>query len=77
MKTNDLIYSINQPQNMEQVLRQIKLISVYLITTHMYADTETLVLWPSDAKGWLIGKDPDVGENWGFKKGVTEDKMVG
>ena len=51
MKTNDLIYSINQPQNMEQVLRQIKLISVYLITTHMYADTETLVLWPSDAKG--------------------------
>ena len=36
---------------MEQVLRQIKLISVYLITTHTYADTETPVLWPPDVKG--------------------------
>ena len=50
---------------MEQVLRQIKVISVYVIMTHMYADTETLVLWPPDANSWLIGKDPDVVENWG------------
>ena len=29
------------------------------------AETETLVLWPPDAKNWLIGKDPDAGEDWG------------
>ena len=23
------------------------------------------VLWPPDAKRWLTGKDPDVGEDWG------------
>ena len=29
-------------------------------------------------KSWLIGKDPDAGEDWGQKeKGVTEDEMVG
>ena len=27
------------------------------------ADTETPVLWPPDAKSWLIGKDPDVGKD--------------
>ena len=30
-----------------------------------------------DKKNWLIGKDPAVGKDWGQKKGVTEDKMVG
>ena len=31
------------------------------------AEAETLVLWPTDAKNWLIGKDPDAGktEVWG------------
>ena len=36
-------------------------------------DTEALILWPPDAKSWLIGKDPDAGENWGQEKGVTGD----
>ena len=28
--------------------------------------------------GWLIGKDPDAGKDWGQEeKGVTEDEMVG
>ena len=36
------------------------------------------ILWPPDAKSWLIGKDPDAGKDWGQEeKGVTEDKMVG
>ena len=26
-------------------------------------EAETPVLWPTDAKNWLIGKDPDAGEN--------------
>ena len=36
------------------------------------------ILWPSDAKNWLIGKDPDAGKDWRWeKKGTTEDEMVG
>ena len=39
---------------------------------------ETVVLWPPDAKSWLIGKDPDAGKDWGQEeKGMTEDAMVG
>ena len=42
------------------------------------AEVETPVLWPPDAKGWLIGKDPDAGEDWRQEeKGTTEDEMVG
>ena len=26
---------------------------------------EVLILWPPDAKSWLIGKDPDAGKDWG------------
>ena len=41
-------------------------------------DTETPILWPSDAKNWLIGKDPDSGKDWRQEeKGTTEDEMVG
>jgi len=38
---------------------------------------KTPVLWPPDAKSWLIGKDPDSGKDWGQEeKGTTEDEMV-
>ena len=41
------------------------------------AETEALILWPPDAKSWLIGKDPDAGKDWGQEeKGATEDEMV-
>ena len=41
-------------------------------------DVETLILWPSDAKNWLIGKDPDAGKDWRQEeKGMTEYEMVG
>ena len=41
-------------------------------------ETETPILWPPDAKSWLIGKDLDVGKDWGCEeKGTTEDEMVG
>ena len=40
-------------------------------------EAETPVLWPPDAKSWLIGKDPDAGKDWGQEeKGMTEDEMV-
>ena len=28
------------------------------------AEAETSILWPPDAKNWLIGKDPDAGKDW-------------
>ena len=27
------------------------------------AKAETLILWPTHAKNWLIGKDPDAGKD--------------
>ena len=42
------------------------------------AEAETPVLWPPDAKSWLLGKDPDAGKDWRQEeKGTTEDEMVG
>ena len=36
------------------------------------------ILWPPDAKNWLIGKDPDAGKDWRQEeKGTTENEMVG
>ena len=41
-------------------------------------DAEALILWPPDAKNWLVGKDPDAEKNWRQEdKGTTEDEMVG
>ena len=41
-------------------------------------DVETPILWPPQAKSWLIGKDPDAEKDWGQEeKGMTEDEMVG
>ena len=41
-------------------------------------DAEAPVLWPSDVKNGLIGKDPDAGKDWGQEdQRTTEDEMVG
>ena len=37
------------------------------------AEAETPILWPPDAKSWLIWKDPDAGK----EKGTTENEMAG
>ena len=42
------------------------------------AEAETPILWPPNAKSWLICKDPDAGKDWRHEeKGMTEDEMVG
>ena len=42
------------------------------------AKAEAPVLWPPQAKGWLIGKVSDAGRDWGQEeKGTTEDEMAG
>ena len=42
------------------------------------AEAEVLILWPPDAKSWLIWKDLDAGKDWRLEeKGKTEDEMAG
>ena len=41
------------------------------------AEVEIPILWPLDAKKWLIGKDPDAGKYWRQEEKGTEDEMVG
>ena len=42
------------------------------------AEAETPILWPPDAKNWLIWKGPDAGKDWRQEeKGMAEDKMFG
>ena len=41
-------------------------------------EAETPILWPPEAKSWLIRKDSDAGRYWGQEeKGTTEDEMAG
>ena len=41
-------------------------------------EAEIPILWPPDAKSWLIWKDSDAGQDWGQEeKEMTEDEMVG
>ena len=41
------------------------------------AEAEAPILWPPDAKNWLIWKDPDAGKDWRREeKGTTQDEMV-
>ena len=50
----------------------------WIYTGRTDVEAETPILWPPDAKSWLIWKDPDAGKDWRRKeKGMTEDEMVG
>ena len=48
----------------------------WMFTGRTDAEVETPILWPSDVKSWLIGKDPYVGIRR-QEKGMAEDEMVG
>ena len=32
------------------------------------AEAKASILWPPDAKNWLIGKDPDAGKDWRWER---------
>ena len=50
----------------------------WIFIGRMDAKAEVPILWPSDAKSRLTGKDSDAGKDWEQeKKGMTEDEMVG
>ena len=54
----------------------LKKISLFIGRTD--AEAEAPILWPPDAKSWLIRKDPVAGKDWRQEeKGTTEDEMVG
>ena len=63
--------------------KEIKLVNFkenqsWIFIARTDAEAEASLLWPPDAKNWLIGKDPDAGKDWGQEeKGVTEDEMDG
>ena len=40
------------------------------------AEAEIPMLWPPDAKNWLLGKDPDTGKDWRQEEETTEDEVV-
>ena len=49
----------------------------WVFTGRTDVEAETLILWPHDAKSWLLWKDPNAGRGWGQEeKGTTEDEMA-
>ena len=40
------------------------------------AEAETPILWPPDAKNWLIWQVPDAGKDWRQEKETTEDEVI-
>ena len=50
----------------------------WIFTRRTDGEAQAPILWPPDAKSWLIRKDPDVGKDWKQEeKQMTEDKMAG
>ena len=50
----------------------------WIFTGGTDAEAEVPILWPSDTKNRLIGKDPGAGKDWRLEeKGTTENEMVG
>ena len=50
----------------------------WIFTGMTDAEAEAPILWPPDAKNWLLRKDPDAEKDWRkTEKRSTEDEMVG
>ena len=50
----------------------------WVFTGRTVVEVETPILWPPDAKSWLIWKDPGAGKDLRQEeRGMTEDEMVG
>ena len=65
----------------QSILKEISPDSLYssipIFIGRIDAEAETRILWPPDAKNWLICKDPDAGKDWRQEKRMTEDEIVG
>ena len=50
----------------------------WILIGRTVVEAETPILWPPDAKSWLIWEDPDAGKDWRQEeKGTKEDELVG
>ena len=50
----------------------------WIVIERTDAEAEAPILWPPDAKSWLVREDLDAGKDWRQEeKGMTEDEMVG
>ena len=50
----------------------------WIFTGRIDAEAENPILWPPDAKNWLLGKHPAAAKDWRQEeKSTTEDKMFG
>ena len=50
----------------------------WIVIGRIDAEAEAPILWPPDAKSWLIGKDLGARKDWRQdEKGTTKDAMVG
>ena len=51
---------------------------IFTERTDAEAEAEAPIVWPPDAKSWLIGKDPVADKDWGQEEnGMTGNEMVG
>ena len=63
--------------------KEIKLVNPkgnqsWIFTGRADTEAEAPIFWSSDAKSWLIWKNPDARKDWGqVEKRTTEDEMVG
>ena len=48
----------------------------WIFTERTDAKAEAPILWPPDAKSWLIWKDPDAGKDWRQEENTVEDEIV-
>ena len=56
----------------------IKVNQSWMVIGKTDVEAETPILWPPDAKSWLIWKDPDAGKDWGKEEmGTAEGEIVG
>ena len=48
----------------------------WIFTGRTDSEAETPILWPPDAKNWLIWKDPNAWKDWRWEKGMTEMRCL-
>ena len=53
--------------------KEIKLVNPkrnqsWMVIGRTDTDAETPILWPSDTKNWLVGKDPEAGKDWSRRR---------
>ena len=72
--------TLHNPLDYKEIIQSIlkEIDQSWVFTGRTDFEAETPILWPLDAKNWLMGKDPDTGKDWRQEeKGMTEDELFG